>query len=192
MHRRADARRLLLGAIDRLDAAHGLGDGAEDELGIPRSGLAQHLEHRRLEVPPLFLRVARLFGVTAPAASEWGRIRPIPRHLRPRIEDYLGLGARTRAERAHEALASHRRVLERIQDLLLVEMPGLDKLPLGYREQYRERVKEIEIRVEANLAEIAARIERELADVRARLIAEYHSEGCKRRICVEPYEISDE
>jgi hypothetical protein len=120
--------------------------------------------------------LARLFGVTAPAASEWGRIRPIPRHLRPRIEDYLGLGARTRAERAHEALASHRRVLERIQDLLLVEMPGLDKLPPGYREQYRERVKEIEIRLEANFAEIAARIERELTDVRARLIAEYRAQ----------------
>ena len=120
--------------------------------------------------------LARLFGVTAPAASEWGRIRPIPRHLRPRIEDYLGLGARTHAERAREGLASYRRVLERIQDLLLLETAELQKLPLRYREQYRERVKEIEIRVEVNLAEIAARIERELADVRARLIAEYRAQ----------------
>jgi len=120
--------------------------------------------------------LARLFGVTAPAASEWGRIRPIPRHLRPRIEDYLGLGAKGRVEQAHEAFGSHRRTLERIKDLLLLDMPDIEKMPLRYREQYRERVKEIEIRLEANLAEIAARIERELADVRARLIAEQRAQ----------------
>src|SRR5215470_8055867 len=34
--------------------------------------------------------LAKMFGVTPPAASEWGRTRPIPRHLRPRLETFIG------------------------------------------------------------------------------------------------------
>jgi hypothetical protein len=34
--------------------------------------------------------LAKLLGVTAAAASEWSRVGPILRHLRPRIEEYLG------------------------------------------------------------------------------------------------------
>src|SRR5262245_57384492 len=33
--------------------------------------------------------LAKMFGVTAPAAREWGRIRPIPRHVRPRLETFV-------------------------------------------------------------------------------------------------------
>lgn len=117
--------------------------------------------------------LAKLFGVTAAAASEWGRVRPIPRHLRPRIEEYLGSAGKTRTD--NEALASRRKVLE-IQELLLRRTPELDGLPSRYREQYQERVKAIELRVAANLDEIAANIERELADVRAWLIAEYRAQ----------------
>jgi len=116
--------------------------------------------------------LAKLFGVTAAAASEWGRVRPIPRHLRPRIEEYLGSARKTRTD--DEALTS-RKVLE-IQELLLRRMPELNGLPSRYREQYEERVKAIDLRVAANLDEIAANIERELADVRARLIAEYRAQ----------------
>jgi hypothetical protein len=116
--------------------------------------------------------LAKLFGVTAAAASEWGRVRPIPRHLRPRIEEYLG-AAKTRTD--GEALAFSRKVLE-IQEILLRRMPELDGLPSRYREQYQERVKAIELRVAANLDEIATNIERELTDVRARLVAEHRAQ----------------
>jgi hypothetical protein len=34
--------------------------------------------------------LAQLFGVTPAAASEWGRARPIPRHVRPRLQTYVG------------------------------------------------------------------------------------------------------
>jgi hypothetical protein len=117
--------------------------------------------------------LAKLFGVTAAAASEWGRVRPIPRHLRPRIEEYIGSAGKTRTD--DEALPSSRKMLE-IQELLLRRMPELDGLPSRYREQYQERVRAIELRVTANLDEIVANVERELADVRARLIAEYRAE----------------
>jgi hypothetical protein len=116
--------------------------------------------------------LAKLFGVTAAAASEWGRVRPIPRHLRPRIEEYLGSAGKIRTD--DEALASRRKVRE-IHEILARRMPELDGLPPRYRDQYQERVKAIEARVAANLDEIAADIERELADVRARLIAEYRA-----------------
>lgn len=33
--------------------------------------------------------LARVFGVSKQAASGWGRALPIPRHLRPRLEDYV-------------------------------------------------------------------------------------------------------
>jgi hypothetical protein len=33
--------------------------------------------------------LARLFGASKQAVSEWGRVRPIPRHLRPRLEDFI-------------------------------------------------------------------------------------------------------
>ncbi len=33
--------------------------------------------------------LAATFGVSQSAISEWGRTRPIPRHVRPRLEDYL-------------------------------------------------------------------------------------------------------
>jgi hypothetical protein len=117
--------------------------------------------------------LAKLFGVTAAAASEWGRARPIPRHLRPRIEEYLGSAGTARTD--DQALASRRNVLK-IQEILLRRTPELDGLPSRYRERYQERVKAIELRVAANLDEIAANIERELADVRAWLIAEHRAQ----------------
>lgn len=33
--------------------------------------------------------LARLFDASKQAVSEWGRVRPIPRHLRPRLEDFI-------------------------------------------------------------------------------------------------------
>ena len=33
--------------------------------------------------------LAKVFGVAQSAISEWGRTRPIPRHVKPRLEDYV-------------------------------------------------------------------------------------------------------
>src|SRR5262245_53484323 len=33
--------------------------------------------------------LAREFRASKQAVSEWGRVRPIPRHLRPRLEDFV-------------------------------------------------------------------------------------------------------
>src|SRR5262249_26363288 len=33
--------------------------------------------------------LAKMFGVTSPAASQWGRTRPIPRHVRPQLETFV-------------------------------------------------------------------------------------------------------
>lgn len=38
--------------------------------------------------------LAERFGVKVNTASQWGRTRPIPRHLRPRIEEFVGTGNR--------------------------------------------------------------------------------------------------
>ena len=38
-------------------------------------------------------KLAILFHVSKQAASEWGRVRPIPRHLRPQLEQFVRLGA---------------------------------------------------------------------------------------------------
>src|SRR5436309_4500337 len=35
------------------------------------------------------VNLARVFGASKQAVSEWGRARPIPRHLRPRLEDFI-------------------------------------------------------------------------------------------------------
>lgn len=123
--------------------------------------------------------LARMFGVTLPAASEWGRARPIPRHVRPRLEDYVGL-RREQATRpvqsGSEPLPAHWELQKRIHDSLQPDAAEVGKLPPRYRERYRERVKDLQSRVEAKLVEIAASVERELADFRARLMAEYRAQ----------------
>ncbi len=39
------------------------------------------------------VKLASLFGVSKQAASEWGRVRPIPRHVRPQLERFVRLGS---------------------------------------------------------------------------------------------------
>ncbi len=128
--------------------------------------------------------LARILGVSPQTVSGWGSRHPIPRHVRPRLEEYVGLRRGDRAEpvgRRHELLAGHRDLLEQISEILRVEISGeLGKLPPRYRERYRERLKEIERRineeVRLKLGEIVADVKRELEDFRARLIAEYRAQ----------------
>lgn len=47
-------------------------------------------------------KLGQLFGVSKQAASEWGRVRPIPRHVRSRLEQVVASGADVNVERAVE------------------------------------------------------------------------------------------
>ena len=46
------------------------------------------------------VKLGQLFGVSKQATSEWGRVRPIPRHVRPRLEQLI----RQRAPATNESL----------------------------------------------------------------------------------------
>ncbi len=149
---------------------------------IPKedANLAEAAKGKAGGVAPL----ARMFRVTPQAASEWGRTRPIPRHVRPRLEEYLGLRGGDRAEPVEsldELLRGHRELGEHIRELLQPDrVADVEKLPPRYRERYRERVKEIRSRINnemgVKLSEIAATVERELTDFRARLVAEFRAQ----------------
>ncbi len=127
--------------------------------------------------------VAKLLGVSPQTVSGWGRRHPIPRHVRPRLEEYVGLrrGESETVGLGHEVLAADRKLHQRIRDLLRSEKADdVGKLPPRYRERYRERLKEVQTRINeeirGKLSEIAADVERELADFRARLVAEFRAQ----------------
>ncbi len=52
--------------------------------------------------------LARLFGASKQAASEWGRVRSIPRHLRPRLEEFVRQRSPADAGREHAKIAERR------------------------------------------------------------------------------------
>lgn len=128
--------------------------------------------------------LAMLLGVSPGAVSQWGRTRPIPRHVRPRLEDYLRARRSNRGEPGgwdYGVLGAHRELQERLGGLLRPEEAAdVEKLPPRYRERYRERLKEIQAKIDeeirAKLGEMIANVERELADFRARLVAEYRAQ----------------
>ena len=107
--------------------------------------------------------LAKIFGVTVPAASEWGRTRPIPRHVRPRLEEYT----KSRQHRPDDEAAQHRKELSgSVQDLLRVLEPDpassrVARLPSRYRRRYEERVEEVIARVKRELEEYQAVLEAE-------------------------------
>jgi hypothetical protein len=115
--------------------------------------------------------LAKVFGVTLPAASEWGRTRPIPRHVRPRLENYVKPGQSAPPE---EATGSSEASPALVRELLRVLEPALASsrlvhLPSRYRKRYEERA-----------AEAIARVKRELDEYQAVLEAE-HRTGPRRR-----------
>jgi hypothetical protein len=104
--------------------------------------------------------LAKMFGVTSPAASEWGRIRPIPRHLKRSLEEFVGLRASAAVEVQGTAVGSlaekipFPRLAQDVEHLLDVLMSRkLANLPLHYRRRYEDRVRELLTRLGRELEE---------------------------------------
>ena len=94
--------------------------------------------------------LAKMFGVTSPAASEWGRIRPIPRHVKRPLEEFVGLrpsaaleveGSAVRSLAEKIAFPRLAQDVERLLDLLIRRK--LADLPHRYRRRYEDRVREL-------------------------------------------------
>ena len=95
--------------------------------------------------------LADIFGVSQSAISEWGRTRPIPRHVRPRIEDYLRKNeapkadANEKVEESPQAQARFLSPLVRLLELvgLASEAKSLSNLPPSARKRYEDRANEL-------------------------------------------------
>jgi hypothetical protein len=94
--------------------------------------------------------LAKMFGVTSPAASEWGRIRPIPRHVKRSLEEFVGLRASAAVEVQGTAVRSLAEKIpfprlaqdvERLLDALMSRK--LANLPHRYRRRYEDRIREL-------------------------------------------------
>ena len=109
--------------------------------------------------------LAGLLGVTPGAVSQWGRSRPIPRHVKPRLEDYLRRSGTVAA--THEITAPERTELpagaEALLRLFQVDLAGslLAELPHQYRRRYAARVEEMIARVTRELQEYQVVLEAE-------------------------------
>lgn len=95
--------------------------------------------------------LADIFGVSQSAISEWGRTRSIPRHVRPRIEDYLrkdeapNSGEYERVEESPQGQARFSPPLDRLLELvgLASEAKSLSNLPPSARKRYEDRANEL-------------------------------------------------
>jgi hypothetical protein len=121
--------------------------------------------------------LAAIFGVTAPAASEWGRTRPIPRHLKPRLRDYVQSSRSPSSEEPAAELNRPSSAL--IRDLVrFLEGSVTDSvahLPRRYQKRYEER-----------LLEVITRIKRDLEEYRAVLEAENRARPSRRTRSTKP------
>ena len=88
--------------------------------------------------------LAEVFGVSQSAISEWGRARPIPRHVKARLESYIGLQHpdRRAADEGHQSVPSTMRELLRPLESELAS-GQLVHLPRQYERRYEERVREL-------------------------------------------------
>src|SRR5215469_15316684 len=99
-----------------------------------------------------------MFDVAQSAISAWGRTRPIPRHVKPRLEDYVK-ATRIPAGDAQETVlgAGTQTWPAALRELLELLHPGqgrsLAQLPRRDRQRYEERVTEIVARVTRELKE---------------------------------------
>ena len=95
--------------------------------------------------------LADIFGVSQSAISEWGRTRPIPRHVRPRIEEYLrkneppNSDGNEKVEESPQGQARFSPPLDRLLELvgLASEAKSLLNLPPSARKRYEDRANEL-------------------------------------------------
>ena len=117
------------------------------------------------------------FRVSQSAISEWGRTRPIPRHVKRLLEEFVGLKASAPQEAEGKAARSlaEKIVFPRLaQDLqrlldLLVSRRFAD-LPRRYRKRYEDRVREL-----------LAHLGRELEEYGRLLEVEYRANLSRKR-----------
>jgi predicted transcriptional regulator len=115
--------------------------------------------------------LAEVFGVSQSAISEWGRARPIPRHVRARLESYIGLQHpdRRSTDEGHQGIAPAMKEILRPLESELVS-GQLVHLPPQYERRYEERVREL-----------ISWVRRELSEYRKVLDAEHRSKRNKRK-----------
>ena|SRR5215469_923422 len=95
--------------------------------------------------------LAAIFGVSQSAISEWGRSRPIPRHVRPRLEGYLrnNEGVISDQKQQVESSPQDHAVLSPPVDRLLrlvdlaSEAKTLADLPRPARKRFEDRANEL-------------------------------------------------
>src|SRR5262249_26411822 len=132
--------------------------------------------------------LARTLGVTSGAVSQWGRTRPIPRHARARLEQYLQSPCGQDPEPNREPTAKTSRGSFEASDAcawlshFLVTRPSsppaIVSLPPRYRRRLRERVDQIQTRLRSELERLKDQVERELSEYERLLRAE---SGSKKR-----------
>jgi hypothetical protein len=117
-------------------------------------------------------RLAQRFNVSKQAVNDWGRRRPIPRHLRPQLrafvegDDIVVAEPRAPYGTTQDVPPAVLQLVEILQpDAALEPLAGL---PRGYMERYQARVRDVEQR----LSSFAAQLQRELVEYRQLLIAE--------------------
>ncbi len=115
--------------------------------------------------------LAEAFGVSQSAISEWGRARPIPRHVKARLESYIGLQHPDRRETDEAPRSVPAAIRELLRPLESELASGrLVHLPPQYERRYEERVREL-----------IGRVRRELGEYRKVLDAELRSKPNKRK-----------
>ena len=117
------------------------------------------------------------FRVSQSAISEWGRTRPIPRHVKRLLEEFVGLKASAPQEAERKAARSlaekiaFPRLAQDLQRLLdLLASRRFADLPRRYRKRYEDRVREL-----------LAHLGRELEEYGRLLEVEYRANLSRKR-----------
>jgi hypothetical protein len=95
--------------------------------------------------------LAAIFGVAQSAISEWGRTRPIPRHVRPRLEEYLRnieaptLDRNQEPDTSAQGQGGFSPPIVRLLGAagLALKAKGIADLPRSARKRYEDRAHEL-------------------------------------------------
>lgn len=114
--------------------------------------------------------LAEVFGVSQSAISEWGRARPIPRHVKPQLASFIGLQQPDRQETADSGRSIPAAIKELLRPLESdLASPHLLHVPRQYERRYEDRAKEL-----------ITWVRRELSEYRKVLDAEHRARQTKR------------